>query len=146
MFFYTGQVPTFKYNTYFPYERQIAAVSIFIGLVFHFVSSILMIMMISELQVKYTSTDGVPITLSGKYAKQMDNYKSNLLTVFFVASFLLLWLIYGSVPTVPFFQYKIWQIVIAVGSILLSGTLISISSWQVYIANDFSKLKYRQLV
>lgn len=147
IFFLTSRIGTFNLNSalHLPYERQIAAFSIFIGLIFHFVAFSLIIFMASNLKVTPSNADGTPLGLVGQYKVQMDNFKENMLIVFSFIFILLLWLMYGTIPVVPFVQYRGFHMVFALVSIVMSFFTIGFSIKQVILSNDFSKLQNRQI-
>jgi hypothetical protein len=142
-FFFAGQVSTF--NTLFTmlfYSGQIGVAGLFIGLALHFVSFLFIIMMISTLQVKYTQAKGTPLQLSRKYQGMMDTFKANTMYTFSMI-FVVLTIILnrerisGTNPIV--------QKLFAGSTIILSAGIAGISSWNVMISNEFSKLQYRDL-
>jgi hypothetical protein len=147
IFFLLSQIGNFNLGSalHLPYERQIAAFSIFIGLVFHFVAITLIIVMISKLKITPSSADGTPLGLVGQYKIQMDSFKENMLIVFSFIFILLLWLMYGMVPAVPFVQYRGFQMAFAFATITMSLFTIGLSIKQVIISNEFSKLQNRQI-
>uniref|UniRef100_A0A6C0AUF6 Uncharacterized protein n=1 Tax=viral metagenome TaxID=1070528 RepID=A0A6C0AUF6_9ZZZZ len=143
MLFFGSQYQTFHFdNNKLFYEGQIAFFSVIIGLVFHFVSLILMIMMISTLQIKYTKTEGTPIKLTGQYRDQMETFKSNMIAIFVMIFVILIWFFFGYNINI---SHPILQKIVPGIIIILSLIVIAISSWQVSISNAFSLLQYRQL-
>jgi hypothetical protein len=147
IFFLLSQYTSFKLdsNLHLPYERQIAAFSIMIGLGFHFIAFILIIVMASKLKITVSDTNGTPLGLTGIYKTQMDNFKENLLIVFSFILFLLLWLMYGTVPSLPFMQYGWFQKTFSTITIIISIFTIGFSIRQVILSNEFSKLQNRQI-
>jgi hypothetical protein len=101
--------------------------------------------MISNLKITPSSADGTPLGLVGQYKIQMDGFKENMLIVFSFIFILLLWLMYGTVPVVPFVQYRGFQMAFAFASIIMSFFIIGFSIKQVIISNEFSKLQNRQI-
>lgn len=147
IFLLLSQIGTFKLgeNRYLPFERQFAAFSIIMGLIYHFISFTLIILMISHLKIKPSNTEGTPLGLVGKYKIEMDIFKENLLIVFSFIIILLLWLMYGTIPDVPFVQYRGFQMAIAFASIILSIFILGLSHRQILISYRFSMLQNRQI-
>jgi len=139
--------------------------SIIIGLVFQFVSILLVVMMISNMQVKYTAKHGTPLRLSDNNREKLDDFRNNLITVFSFITFLLVIFfskdfqvdrtnsIYSNymdislqsildINTFSKFIKKIPSFIILGSSCVVLAT----SSKQVYIANDLSSLHQKQLI
>lgn len=143
MFFFAGQVSSF--NTLFTmpfYSGQIGVAGILIGLALHFVSFIFIIMMITTLQTKYSQAKGTPLQLSRKYQGMMDTFKANTMYTF-VMIFIGLTIVLNhqrilmTSPSV--------QAIFGGSAVLLSAGIAGLSSWNVMISNEFSKLQYRDL-
>ena len=120
----------------------IGIMGVFAGVVLHFISLIFIIMMISTLQVKQSNGRGTPIPLSGKYKDMLDTFKINMITVFMLI-FILLLIVFNSDKIT---SVIIVQNAISVSMLLLSCSIIGLSSWNVSISNEFSKLQYRQII
>jgi len=129
-------------------------IALLIGNSFHFVSLILIIMMISNLQSKYDSSRGTPIKLPNKYKYKLNQFKYNCIFVFIISLIFLLILFFNfdliNIPLKPLFDNLTYDNFIKrVPSLIVLGfSFISlfISVRQIYIANDLSKLKNKQLL
>ena len=137
--FFIGQTqsPSFIPLYQIPYIGNVSIAAIGISLIFHFVSFIFIIMMITTLQAKYTKVSGTPLQITGKNKSQMNTFKMNMVIVF----------------SLIFIELMIILNINKVSSgistgmlILISATIVGLSSWQVAISNEFSKLQYRDLV
>jgi hypothetical protein len=129
-------------------------ISIFIGLIFHFISFILTFIMITTLQSKYTKTRGTPIILSKSYKEKFLDYKQNVIIVFTLITLLLLSLFFGyEVINTNYYKlinnFSIVKFINEMPSIIIliiSFAIIGISSKQVYISDLFSKLSKKELI
>jgi len=133
---------------------NLSFISIMVALIFHFVSFILMFIMITTLQTKYTKTRGTPIVLSKTYNNKLNEYKNNILIVFSLSFIVLMTMFFGyetinidfyqSIKTLSFIDfYKLLPTILVVISSL---SIIGISSYQVYISDMFSKLSKKDLI
>jgi len=133
---------------------NLSFISIMVALIFHFVSFILMFIMITTLQTKYTKTRGTPIVLSKTYNNKLNEYKNNILIVFSLSFVVLMTMFFGyetinidfyqSIKTLSFIDfYKLLPTILVVISSL---SIIGISSYQVYISDMFSKLSKKDLI
>ena len=142
MFFYVGQAQTLMSSPFtLPfYSKQIGVASLLIGLALHFVSFIFIIMMITTLQAKYTKSKGTPLQLSRKHQGMMDTFKANMLYTFTMIFIVLMILFNYDKATTPATQN-----ILAGITIVSSIIIVSLSSWNIAISNDFSKLQYQDL-
>lgn len=144
MLFFAGQAETLISSVFtLPfYSLQIGIAGSLIGLALHFVSFIFIIMMITTLQAKYSKAKGTPLQLSRKYQGMMNTFKANMLYTF-VMIFIVLLIVLNTErisktsPSV--------QAVFGGSAVLLSAVVGGLSSWNVVISNEFSKLQYRDL-
>lgn len=127
----------------------IIILSIIIGLLFHFIALILILIMIRELQVKYTAADGTPMHLSDKNNDLLDDFKKSMYTVFaFIFGLLIMVFHKNELLNEPFafnindFTKSFPRLL----SILIAFTVMGLSSNQVVIANVFSKQKQKDLI
>ena len=133
---------------------NLSFVSIMVALIFHFVSFILMFIMITTLQTKYTKTRGTPIVLSKTYNNKLNEYKNNIIVVFSLSFIVLMTMFFGyETINIDFSQsFKMfsfvdfYKLLPAILVSLSSLSIIGISSRQVYISNLFSKLSKKDLI
>ena len=133
---------------------NLSFISIMVALIFHFVSFILMFIMITTLQTKYTKTRGTPIVLSKTYNNKLNEYKNNIIVVFSLSFIILMTMFFGyetinidfsqSFKTFSFIDF--YKILPAIVVSLSSLSIIGISSYQIYISNMFSKLSKKDLI
>ena len=133
---------------------NLSFISIMVALIFHFVSFILMFIMITTLQTKYTKTRGTPIVLSKTYNNKLNEYKNNILVVFSLSFIVLMTMFFGyetinidfsqAFKTFSFVDF--YKLLPAIVVALSSLSIIGISSRQVYISNVFSKLSKKDLI
>jgi hypothetical protein len=133
---------------------NLSFISIMVALIFHFVSFILMFIMITTLQTKYTKTRGTPIVLSKTYNNKLNEYKNNIIVVFSLSFIILMTMFFGyetisidfsqSFKTFSFIDF--YKILPAIVVSLSSLSIIGISSRQVYISDMFSKLSKKDLI
>lgn len=133
---------------------NLSFVSIMVALIFHFVSFILMFIMITTLQTKYTKTRGTPIVLSKTYNNKLNEYKNNIIVVFSLSFIVLMTMFFGyetinidfsqAFKTFSFVDF--YKLLPAILVSLSSLSIIGISSRQVYISNVFSKLSKKDLI
>jgi len=128
------------------------AASLFISGVFHTVCFIFVIMMISDMRVKYTNTYGTPISLPPEYAVRFELFKQLTITTFSLCALLLIILLnafdylnisfanLGSIKNIIIYYFP--QVFI----LILSLIPIIISSIQLMRANEFSKLSRKHLM
>ena len=69
--------------------KNIMFSSVMIGIIFHFVSLILMGLMMSSLQLKFTAKFGTPIQLPDRNQAQLNKFKTNMLIIFSLGAVLL---------------------------------------------------------
>ena len=133
---------------------NISFISIFIGLLFHFISFILIFTMITTLQTKYTKKRGTPIVLSKQYKNKFENYKRNIIAVFSL-SFVVLMSMFFAYDTINinftqlFKAFSIQNIYSGLPAIIVSMAslaIVGISIHQVYISNMFAKLSKKDLI
>lgn len=134
---------------------NLSFISIMVALIFHFVSFILMFIMITTLQTKYTKTRGTPIVLSKTYNNKLNEYKNNIIVVFSLSFIVLMTMFFGyetmnidlnlqRFKTFSFVDF--YKLLPAIVVALSSLSIIGISSRQVYISNVFSKLSKKDLI
>jgi len=133
---------------------NLSFISIMVALIFHFVSFILMFIMITTLQTKYTKTRGTPIVLSKTYNNKLNQYKNNIIIVFSLAFVVLTTMFFGyetinvdfsqAFKTLSFADF--YKLLPAILISLSSLSIVGISSYQLYISNVFSKLSKKDLI
>jgi hypothetical protein len=132
----------------------ISLFSLLICNAFHFVSLILIIMMIYNLQKKLDVTTGTPINLPNKYKCEFNQFLYNCITVFITSIIILSMLFFNfestNIPLKPLFDNLTFdnfkKRIPSILTLGLSITTIVISSKQIYRANDLSKLNNRYLL
>jgi hypothetical protein len=132
----------------------ISLLSLLICNTFHFVSLILIILMTYNLQKKLDISSGTPIKLPNKYKYQFNKFLYNCITVFVTSIIILLMLFFKfeliNVHLKPLFDNSTYDnFKKRIPSILILGLsiiTIVISTKQIYIANNLSKLNNRYLL
>ena len=133
---------------------NVSFLSIIVGLLFTFVSFILIFTMITTLQTKYTKTRGTPIVLSKSYNNKFETYKQNIIVVFSLSFVVLMSMFFGyNTINVDFTQSiktfslsNFYNFLPAIFVIIASLSIVGISSYQLYISNVFSKLSKKDLI
>jgi len=131
---------------------QVISFSIVVSGIFHSISLIFVIMMISNMRVKYSSTYGTPIELPPKYQVQLDMFKNLMISTFSICFLLLLWfalyydilnksnIVYtksiGNIIANPFPYFVM----------LVACAPLIMSSINLAITNDFTKLSRKELM
>jgi hypothetical protein len=131
---------------------QIITFSIIVSGIFHSISLIFVIMMISNMRVKYSNTYGTPIQLPPKYQLQLDMFKNLMISTFSICFLLLLWFaLYYDILNKPNIAYtkSIGNIVanpFPYFVLLVSCAPLIMSSINLAITNDFTKLSRKDLM
>jgi len=133
---------------------MMACFSIIIGLTFHTVVLIFILMVINNMQVKYTKKYGTPLNLPNKYKNKMELIKRLMIASFCLGSVILYILFYYNhdlnhnfttimryFNIIDLIKYKTLFFTLSA-----SFALIGISSYQVYIGNTFTQLSRQQLM
>jgi hypothetical protein len=116
------------------------------------ISLIFVVMMISNMRVKYSDTFGTPINLPPKYQRPLELYKKLMLSTFCICGALLLYFsLYYTEININFVNdmRSIGNIVndpFPVIILLISCAPIILSSINIAIANGFTKLARQQLI
>jgi hypothetical protein len=126
--------------------------SIIISGILHTVALILIIMMLSNIKIKYSDTFGTPINLPPIYRDKLNEFKKLTITTFSICSFLLIMFMISfdsinisfkdDMNTVNGILLNFFPFCI----LLLSFGPLIISSMQVTIANSFIILSKQQLM
>jgi hypothetical protein len=117
----------------------LASLSIMVGSIFHFISLILILIMINNLNKKFTVVRGTPIELPPLYANKLDKFKQIMIACFCVGSVILVGLLNNLYNKDSSTSMKI---VIC----LMPIALIIMSSIQIATATEFSKLSRQELI
>jgi hypothetical protein len=128
--------------------------SIFISGVFHTVCFIFIIMMVSDMRIKFKNTYGTPIKLPPMYGDKLEEFKRLTITTFSICALLFIILMskYEYYNSVSFFNISGTFIDIIrvyfteISILLLSLAPIIISSIQVASANEFAVLSRRHFI
>jgi len=138
----TGLIPT------------LIQVSIFVSGVFHTVCFIFIIMMVSDMRIKFKNTYGTPIKLPPMYGDKFEEFKRLTIATFSICGLLLIILMpnyeyYNSIsffntsqPIIEIIRIRFSEIFIALSSL----APMIISSIQVASANEFAVLSRRRFV
>lgn len=133
---------------------RFVAISIAISSLLLFVSLVLLLQLIMTLRKKYTIDKGTPIYLPKNYQRELDTFKINVIVMFIIVFILLcmLFLRFSSI-NINFHQlFSNLTVGLFFGNIssfvcfILSLGVLGISGYQVYLANDLSRLKNNQLI
>lgn len=128
------------------------SLSLFISGVFHTVCFVFIIMMISDMRVKYSNTYGTPINIPPEYKSKFKLFKRLTATTFSLCAILLLILLNGydsiniSFSNIGSFRNIIVYYYPYLLLIVLSLVPIIISCIQLANANNFSKLSRKHLM
>jgi hypothetical protein len=128
------------------------AFSLFVSGVFHIVCLIFIVMMISNLKIKYSDTYGTPINIPPIYKGRIDMFKRLMISTFSVCGVLLI--IYGA--QYDAININFTETMKSVGNIIakpypfvviiMTCAPLILSSINVSIANDFSVLTRQTLM
>jgi hypothetical protein len=142
----------FQYSYFF--VQMMACLSIIIGLTFHTVVLIFVLMVINNMQVKYTKKYGTPLNLPNKYKNKLELIKRLMIASFWLGIVILYILFYYNndlnhnfttimkyFNIIDIIKYKTLFFALSV-----SLSLIGISSYQVYIGNTLTQLTRQQLM
>ena len=140
-----------KTSTFVP---MISCFAVIVGLVFHTVVLIFILMMSTNLQAKYSKKYGSPLELPKKYADMMETVKQLMIISFCLGFIILYILFYYNESINRNFSMLIKHLDLKLISenklifVTLSASLalMGISSKQVYDGNLFSKLSRQQLM
>jgi hypothetical protein len=124
------------------------------GLSCNFVSLILIMLMLSNLQTKFDASRGTPLRLPDKYRNELNEFKLNLINTFIISLIILLCYYFGysivNVDLVSLFKnFSRDEVIKLLPGIVLLGIsylIIHYSIRQVNIATSLSKLRHRQLL
>jgi len=131
---------------------KMISISIIISGMLHIVALIFIIMMISNMRLKYSDTYGTPIKLPPIYKDRLDEFKTVIVTVFCVCAFLLITFMVSFDSINIVFSEKmvrfsdIMQNGFPLSILIISFYPIVISGYQVSTANSFSILNRQQLM
>ena len=145
-------IQIFEYSDSF--ILMIACFAVITGLIFHTVLIIFILMMSNNLNIKYTKRYGTPFNLPKKYQKNMDLIKFLMIASFFLGCIILYILFYYNneleynfINILKYFNItKLFEYRILFFTLTASLILLGISSYQVYIGNEFSKLSKQKLM
>jgi len=144
-------VPEISEKNYF--IAIIARLAVMITAIFHFVSLILILMMINKLRVKYSAAEGLPIKIPEPYKSRLYEFNVLMITTFCLCTLLLVIIFFRSNQLdVNFYEllrrmnlYLFSRNLVLLFALALSITTVIISSVQVKTANSFGKLSRQQL-
>jgi len=128
--------------------------SVIVGLLFHSIVLIFILIMSNNLQAKYTKQYGTPLTLPKKYQNKMELIKRLMIASFCLGFLILYCLFYYSeelkhslVMLIKTADLKsIYQYRVLFFTLGASLSLMGISSKQIFDANEFSKLSRQELM
>ena len=140
-------------DSYF-FVQMMACFSIIIGLTLHTVVLIFILMVINNMQVKYTKKYGTPLNIPNKYKDKMELIKRLMIASFCLGIVILYIIFYYNndlnhnfatilryFNVIDLIKYKTLFFTLS-ASLVLMG----ISSYQVYIGNTFTQLSRQQLM
>jgi hypothetical protein len=131
---------------------RVAASSIILSILLHSVAFIFVLMMISNMKVKYENTFGTPINLPTIYKEKLDDFKQKSIITFVICSILLIvFMIYFDGINIVFKDKMVYMNDIINNKykllfLLTSFVPIIISVFQVQTANSFSILTRQDLM
>jgi hypothetical protein len=151
----------FAMNDLLPYVSQysnfvplVAVFSIITTVVLYTVSLIFVLMMINNMQTKYTKSYGTPMVLPKQYRESFETFKRLSIASFCACSVLLIIIFYRLNYINMVFYESIKRVSLdtlyyngtAIFTILLSAATLIMSSIDISIANDYSKLTRQNLI
>jgi hypothetical protein len=132
---------------------MIAIFSVIIGLVFHTVLIIFILMVANNLNIKYTKKYGTPFILPEKYKKKLELIKRLMISSFCLGT-VILFIILNYNDELKFNLLEIitkndvniiFEKYILFFTFAASLALMGISSYQIYAGDEFSKLSRQQM-
>lgn len=123
----------------------IASLSIMVGSIFHFISLIFILMMVNNLNKKFTVVRGTPIELPPLYANKLDTFKQLMIACFCVGFVILIALLYSD-NNAKTGLYTNALNSTKIVTVSMSIALIIMSSIQLATATEFSKLSRQELI
>jgi hypothetical protein len=136
------------------FVEMIAILSLLVGLVFHTVLIIFILMVANNLNVKYTKKYGKPFNLPDRYKKKLDLVKRLMISSFCLGSVILFILFnytdelkINLLSIITNFDINvIFNKYILFFTLTASLALMGISSYQIFTGDEFSKLSRQQLM
>jgi hypothetical protein len=126
---------------------------LFSGMTLHMVSLILIILMLITLRNKFNETNGAPITLSKRYQRYLDTYKSRLIPIFIIIFTLTVSILFfPEAINKPLLRGSIVESIMSSDRIgfnlmlLVSIVLVTLSSQEVYYSNLFISQRRQLLI
>ena len=126
---------------------------LFSGMTLHMVSLILIILMLITLRNKFNETTGAPITLSKRYQRYLDAYKSRLIPIFIMIFTLTVSILFfPEAINKPLLRGSIIESIMSSDRIgfnlmlLVSIVLVTLSSQEVYYSNLFISQRRQLLI
>jgi hypothetical protein len=136
------------------FVEMIAILSVIVGLVFHTVLIIFILMVANNLNVKYTKKYGTPFNLPDRYKKKLDLVKRLMISSFCLGA-VILFILFNYTNELKINLLSIitnFDINVIFNKYTLTFTLaaslalLGISSYQIFAGNEFSKLSRQQLM
>jgi hypothetical protein len=136
------------------FVEMIAILSLLVGLVFHTVLIIFILMVANNLNVKYTKKYGTPFNLPDRYRKKLGLIKRLMISSFCLGTVILFILLNYTnelniklLPIITKFDINVlFNKYILCFTLSASLALIGISSYQIFAGDEFSKLSRQQLM
>jgi hypothetical protein len=142
------------FQTSFSFVQIISILSVIVGLSFHTVIIVFIIMVANNLNVKYTKKYGTPFNLPNKYKQKLELLKRLMISSFCLGTVILYILFYyndnlkGNFTLIlthlsikNIIEYKTLFFTLAAAL-----SLMGISSYEIFIGDSFSKLSRQQLM
>jgi hypothetical protein len=133
---------------------MIAILSVIVGLVFHTVLLIFILMVANNLNVKYTKKYGMPFNLPDRYKKKLALVKRLMISSFCLGAVILFILFNYTnelkieiLPIITKFDINVlFNKYTLTFTLAASLALMGISGYQIFAGNEFSKLSRQELM
>lgn len=130
-----------------------ASLAVMVGIIFHFISLIMIYMMMITMNSKYMTATGSPIDLPEPYKNKIEYFKRLMAACFTLGSLIII-ILFGKRDTFNIYTSfypllsisKLWDTKYMWIIIFASSALIIMSSIQLANANDFLALSRKQLI
>jgi hypothetical protein len=142
------------FQSSFSFVQMISILSIVIGLSFHTVIIVFIIMVANNLNVKYTKKYGTPFNLPKKYKEKLELLKRLMISSFCLGTVILYTLFYYNhdlkhnfTLIMTHFDIKyVYEYKTLFFTLAAALSLLGISSYEIAIGDEFSKLSRQKLM
>lgn len=153
-FFYVTNDVMKIFQTSFSFVQMISILSVIVGLSFHTVIIVFVIMVANNLNIKYTKKYGTPFNLPKKHKQNLELLKRLMITSFCLGTVILYNLFYYNndlkhklLLIMTHFEIKqLYEYKTLFFTLAAALSLMGISSYEIFIGDSFSKLSRQQLM